>query len=347
MNRDCLSIIRQYCDDITTVVGLIEFYTRTTYVSVDANIEKRPRKRRKQIIDTFHPNDSNDRLQTQNHRYNEEICKQFAGYLKPYLRQHYDLDDEWWSIVTNHKGYLSGSFLLHFLHGEPERAGDLDFFFLDSQFRHINESNPDAYSYRDHGTTQFIRTWADKHGYQARGGGEELLYAHAAYSNKYWKNRHCINIVAVNAPTLIEYICLFDLAFLSNMYDGQSLTIMHLEDVLTKSSDYKRQLHGCEKVYEAHRFLRCVKYMQHGYTIRNFCLPTVVIHLVDIKGSSVVSHNNNNLQKRMLQWIYKYNQCLENAHRKIVVRLQIHAANNVSADDLFTSLAGMQKFVYD
>jgi hypothetical protein len=362
IDSDSITIILEYCDTIVSIIGLTQwdktFEIDTSESRANFEIdgpdrkdfdiralpdgtERRPCKRTKRNPLTY---EQRIKLPIP---LSDAILAQFAKRTRSYLQHHYGLDDKWWSILSNRGGYLSGSFLFHFLHGVPERANDLDFYFLQTKSSNVATLWDD---------------WLDKNSYKIynRDDGDDGEYTNIVMSAKYKCGEKVINIIIVDTLTVVEHILGFDFSFLMNTYDGQTLFISDTQAVLTKTSNYHSNAGTYRytksavdqllptfepEVKEAARFCRCVKYIEQGCMIPNFQLPTHVINRVRIHERNISLLHHTHYKKMMLQWICAYNDRSENANRKIVVQHELCRATRdyggtvLDKDDILYHLA--------
>jgi hypothetical protein len=167
---------------------------------------------------------------------------------------------------------------------------------------------------------------------------EEVEYINVYDSSKYCRTVHgkqqIINIIMVRADTAREYINeTFDFAFLKNDYDGESIWITHMDNVLSKSSPYHCSIDAAVDVRTkspeddarklALRFTRCTQYMDHGYTINGFTFPQRVCIPINIDNEGFRVVYKGKWQQRMIQWINVYNSKPENRYHKIELRFKV------------------------
>jgi hypothetical protein len=367
MDNDSISIVCQYCDNITSLIGLDQWHASIQGKPVlfsDAKGKKRkvasedptPAKRQK-LASGFVPAMNELDILCITNRLQQKYLSQFSASIRPYLEKHYELDHEWWDSVKQFKGLLSGSFLLHFLHGEPERAADVDFFFQQPLVRAANEDfffQPfDDPSDIASGKGPF--SWLTRHGYTMKYHVES--YAHTYESYQYVKmvhgKQHAVNIVFTGPRSPSESIDLFDFDFLKNTYDGATLTVADMQSVWTKTSLYTPSPDDAalpSRKSDATRFARCVKYIDRGYIIPNFQLPTKVDHEIHILQRSIVSRTNTIHYHRKMEWILAYNQKPENAHRRIPIQVVLYSLSGhetATPDDLVRMTLGQSIHMFN
>jgi hypothetical protein len=263
-----------------------------------------------------------------------DICykklPQFANLLRPYLLQTYGLDDEWWTILSSLGASLSGSFLFHFLHGEPEKAADVDIFMTD---KHCEDHR-----------AQMDR-WLRLNGYTRKSDSEDDDDTYAGV----WRSFKCcrkdpsgairvINFVVIRGKdnhTVYNYIVsTFDFDFLKIEYDGNKIFAKDLRAVAYKTSEYfdteairykspEYHIRRTKNYQRVLRLSRCMQYINHGCTVTNFKFPSVVNVPITVHPDGIHACHTYPRFKQLLQYITAHNEKPEHRYHKIELRLKL------------------------